>query len=142
MNKIKYLCAELFLTRKWLGRGLRWLLSGHRFWVVRTLAIDLITQDDKIVIADRENVAATLQALTGHPERWALEKIEDLAVITPCNVFVWRGPFHIEVKAETELGYYGYESCTRTFLADIICNPVTFCRAVWMYGKNKLGRNA
>ena len=139
MDKIKFLCTEPFLTKKWLGRSLRWLLSGHRFWVVRTLAIDLEVKDNIIKITEPEKTAAALKALTGSSERWAMQKIEDLAIITPCHVYVWRGPFHIEVKAETELGHYGYESCARTMLMEIICNPINFFRAVWLYGRQKAG---
>ena len=142
MDKIKFLLTSPFLSRKGLGRSLRWLLSGHRFWVVRTLAIDLTVKEGKIMLAAPETAAAELEKLTGHSERWALQKIEEMAELTPCHVYVWRGPFHIEVKAETELGHYGYESCTRTFFMEILCNPIKFCCAVFLCGRNKIRRRS
>ena len=142
LDELKFSCTELFLNNKLCKEWLRTLLSGHRLWVVRTLSIDLVVKDNKIMLADPGGAGVALKKLTGREQRWALRKIEENAELTPCHVYVWRSPFHITVKAETELGHYGYESAERTLLMEIICHPINFCRALWICGKNKWGGKA
>ena len=125
------------LTQKYtpLERAVKWLLTGHPLWIVQLVPVELYTENGETQLKDREKALADLKKYTGREETWLLRIIKKWGTCTPCYVWISRGLFHVEVKAETDPDTPGQiRFRSDTLLLSILKDPWAYAKAlpIWL----------